>query len=409
MGETTSYTEIIEIKQNPRLKEHERMVITIPRNIIKYLRKKYSTDILRLIIKKEEEVKEYFIEANTKYTREVTVEEERKYTVSIEPYNIKKFLKDFNSRISSKFRAELSIHGGKLVLKVDGFNVEAIKWTFEREFGGGLSIKAEFPSIIRKDNKITLKFQLKNSEAYIRLVEKRSNRRDTTYNVINMLPFANNLIIVYLHGKSKITTLLTVDTEFDLDYFITPKRTPIKIQSIENKTINNEPFSRYTYNISDNNMREGILHLLNCTYKFKLANKKQSGELFKEQIGIILAKVFLKQIGITGRVYMKPLKKPFGKLKKYFKRKEPDLFLITEDNKIIVIEIKYRGSERAGRKALLKGINQVKEYFNLVATYGDRVYRGLYKPIGKMVIVAGYNPKTDKGYIYIWKEIEDEK
>ena len=90
-----------------------------------------------------------------------------RYLLTLEPYDLEKFLDEYNSLVEKKRDMKLLIKNDILITKIGNIAMQTKNWRFEREHGGGIYIIAEYSSIVSPKDKLELKYQLKHENAYL--------------------------------------------------------------------------------------------------------------------------------------------------------------------------------------------------------------------------------------------------
>ncbi len=203
-----------EILIHSRLRRGRQYELILPWRIFKALRKRFKTDIYKLVIEGRDITTEYIWKLNRKGEQEISLKglSEGIYKVSIKPYTIENFIHEFNVGARSRYGIELKIEEGVLTLYIGGKVLKTVKWNFDKEFGGGAFIKAIYPSITRANKEVTIKYQVKKGEAKIWILEPRNNRRPAVYSIQCMTADEDGIEITYKHGRRMKTTYIPLLT-----------------------------------------------------------------------------------------------------------------------------------------------------------------------------------------------------
>ncbi len=199
-----------EILIHSRLRRGRQYELILPWRIFKALRKRFKTDIYKLVIEGRDIATEYIWKLNRRREQEISLKglSEGIYKVSIKPYTVENFIHEFNVGARSRYGIELKIEKSVLTLYIGGKILKTVKWNFDKEFGGGAYIKAIYPSITRANKEVTIKYQVKKGEAKIWILEPRRERRAAVYPVETIAEGEDGINITYRHGKRVKTTYI---------------------------------------------------------------------------------------------------------------------------------------------------------------------------------------------------------
>ena len=324
-----------------------------------------------------------------------------RYLLTLEPYDLEKFLDEYNSLVEKKRDMKLLIKNDILITKIGNIAMQTKNWRFEREHGGGIYIIAEYSSIVSPKDKLELKYQLKHENAYLYIQQYSARkRRYTPYEVVDIDTSEVAIVLKYRHGNRMKATAIPLENLSDTTLrhiMIDPEDMEItKTQDIKTKELEIEG---YRYRIKN----PYISNELNVSMvtSFKLLNMKdaleESARQIRDKIGKHIASAFLR-------------KKKFTKLlidienDEEFRRKFPSIkpdILAKKNDKYYVIEVKFRFKEKYIRNAFMRGLKEVKRQFNILRKYGTFEMDGESISVGGYgILVLGYDHRRKGGYLY---------
>lgn len=312
MGEKLKHEikEIVEIES--RLRRGKDYEIIIPNKVFERLNKIYKTDIFKLLIENDVN-KVHYWKYNPHREHQISSKEfkEGKYRISIEPYNVLKFIREFNEKVRGKLKVELSLEQNKIALKIRETTLFSKEWSFDKEHGGGISIKASFPSITRAERKIILKFQLKNEEAKIWIVEPRkSGFRPAIYLIERLFSKYGSIVAVYRHGKRQKITLITFEVKLDYKDAVEKTFEYLSITETRQVRIGDKQLLSYSYNITSEDTSDMLDYLMRLSYMLiKTQEYSTLGREIRDKIGKYITAMFLSKIGLK-EIYVDPLSTP---------------------------------------------------------------------------------------------------
>ncbi len=183
--------------------------ITIPNSILREIEENGENEIFKLSIP-DKNIELFFeyrgigrVEIVSKFI------EHGKHRISIKPYSIEDFIKEFNDRITGKFNVNLHIDNEKLILNIGREKLPTSRWRFYKEAGGGVAVQAEYPSSRRRNKKIFIKYQIKMGGAFIYLLEPQGSRKRLSTQKIVDIEYDGSkgrILFRYKHGDRVKTT-----------------------------------------------------------------------------------------------------------------------------------------------------------------------------------------------------------
>jgi len=150
VGETIR-PEAIEILANAVIRRGKYPTLVIHGLTFEYARDMLGTDIFKLEIHDGERYIYYWRHLGGENEKEIMFMGLKlgEYWVSIKPFNIYNFIKDFNEAIRKTLPILLSININQIVVKMGDTYISTQRWSYEKERGCGVALLAEYPSKTR--------------------------------------------------------------------------------------------------------------------------------------------------------------------------------------------------------------------------------------------------------------------
>ena len=408
MGQTKKEEEAEIVYVKTRLKSSTYPMIVLPQKILEHIYIETGTKIMKLHIENDIETV-YIWEYNPNRKPYIVFKELKhgEYKITIKPYTLKDFLREYNTKMREK-GITLTIEDGNLIVTVKNQGkIKTKEWKFEKEHGGAVHIIAEYNSPSRARGKVTIKFQIKRGRADIYLLERQGSReRLSPHKVTDIKMFAEYVEIYYKHGvRVKTASFLSKNPQ------AIHEEHGKKIKTLDRTIINIAGYKvrRYRYRVVNREFAGRLSNDMIISYRLlKMGNKKQF-EAIREKIGIDIAAEYLKSLGFN-KIFIHPDKMfPNYLMKAYFGGLKPDIIAFKGDN-MVVIEVKFRFSERKGKEAIKEAIEQVKKYVKEIKrrfrTPPYRIFNEYFSSITPMIFIIGFNHKIKGGYIFQWEEKE---
>jgi len=405
VGETIR-PEAIEILANAVIRRGKYPTLVIHGLTFEYARDMLGTDIFKLEIHDGERYIYYWRHLGGENEKEIMFMGLKlgEYWVSIKPFNIYNFIKDFNEAIRKTLPILLSININQIVVKMGDTYISTQRWSYEKERGCGVALLAEYPSKTRTGQVVTLKFQMKLGKANLWIVEPRQGSRPAVYRVEKLESSLYSIDLYYRHGKKLKKTSLDIEKNVKKKLF-KPIPDSLEILEREKTRIAGLEVERYTYRIRDENLRGLADAIMRESHKDRLEGRNDGFMTKRDVLGKSLAINFLYSIGIR-EVYVEPTRHDPYKdiLRKILANRRPDVIGFTE-NEMYVTEIKYRFEERDGRRSLKNAIKQVSEYYDLLTqVVGKEILDRRVEKLSRIVVIIGYDHRSNGGYIILWRD-----
>ncbi len=406
MGQTKKDEEAEIVYVKTRLKSSTYPMIVLPQKILEHIYIETGTKIMKLHIENDIET-DYIWEYNPNRKPYIVFKELKhgEYKITIKPYTLKDFLREYNTKMREK-GITLTIEDGNLIVTVKNQGkIKTKEWKFEKEHGGAVHIIAKYISPISGEEKALIKFQLKGGKAKMYILEKQGPRKRLSPRKVTYIRIVDNYVeIDYKHGrKTKKKGFFTGKAILHHGKEYSSKIRNIKIDTVK---ISGYRFTRYEYRVIDEDFAAEINNKIRKSYLYlKMGDESTSNQL-KEEVGISIALQLLKQYKYGDALIHPENTRYKNHLKRYFGNLKPDVLLF-KGNAMLIVEIKYRTSERKAREIAFKAINQVTDYMKglIRRMYRKPPYIMFGHTVSKVraaVIIVGYSQKLRGGYIYYW-------
>ncbi len=415
MGQTKKGGTPRKIRVATRLKSGKYPMIVLPRDLLDEICGEAGTNILRLHI--ENDVKTEYIweyDPNKKPYLVFKELEEGEYDITIEPYTLKDFLREFNAK-ADEHGLRLTVRHGVLTTHIKNQGeISTENWRFEKEHGGAIHILAEYPAPARHEEKAIIKYQLKRGEPSIYLLEKQGERRRLSpHKITEIKILGNHAIIHYTHGKKTKTTRIQLTTQKTQQEQTPRQTTPIQITATNLIKTQKHHIERHEYKITDEQLANELRELLVNSYKALRMGDRGTFNSNRELVGLRIATEYLKYIGFEeDTIYQSRAPSPImDKITRIMKiimgPLKPDIAILNKEE-IVTVEAKFRVSERRARADLDGAARQALRYLEATTRNLGKIPKDLLsrriKRVRTILLMIGYDYKTGMGYILHWEE-----
>jgi len=374
----------------------------LPKSILKELCSVFGTRIFKLYITNGIKREYYWEYSERSNYISFSGLKPGKYKVSIEPYNLEKFIKEFNMLIKRKFNLKLKTAKNKLITLIGETFLETNRWIFIRERGGGIIIIAEYPSITHPKRKAKIKYQIKKGEANIYYQSENPPKAPSPQRLVALEPVEGCVKITYKHGKINRTGILSTKEIPSLPSFYAGEYSgAIAIEDEGELNLSGYRVKKFRFSILDPFLALFIDYQVK--YSEILLHKDMAsanGKMIREDVAKLISLEFLNMYGFS------PIVDVSNNIafRSKFPRIKPD-FIAYKDDSFHLIEVKFRFPEKYMDKAFRLAIKQVKrQYDRLKEREPLNVYITsdikLDTIHGYGAIVVSYSHRKKYGYIY---------